>query len=120
MSFDPEDSSLGRIDTHSIAPPQTVSSIRSQIVKVEGLVNRIVQLFQDMDGEVLMNDKTHIPLQAQVYPGHDEDEPITIVCSQENQGKAGTPQAENEALVGPVDSSLLMQIRGGATWSKQD
>ena len=84
-------------------------------MKIEGLVNRIVQLFQDMDGEVLMNDKTHIPLQAQVYPGHDEDEPITIVCSQENQGKA-----ENEALVGPVDSSLLMQIRGGATWSKQN
>jgi hypothetical protein len=115
MAFDPEDSSLGRINTHSIAPPQTVSSIRSQVMRVEGFVNRIVQLFQDMDGEVLMNDKAHIPLQAQVYLGHHEDEPITIVC---NQGKAGIPQPENEALVGPVDSSLLMQIRGVTTWSK--
>ena len=84
-------------------------------MKLEGFVDRNVQLFQDMDGEVLMNDNVHLPLQAQVYPGHDEDEPITIVCSQEN---AGAPQPENEALVSPVDSSLLMRIRGGTTWSK--
>ena len=87
-------------------------------MKLEGFVNRNVQMFQDMDGEVLMNDKVHIPLQAQVYPGHDEDEPITIVCGQENQGKAATPQPENAGLVSPVDSSLLMRIRGGTTWSK--
>lgn len=87
-------------------------------MKLEGFVHRHVQLFQDVDGEVPMNDKAHICLQAQVYPGHDEDEPITIVCSQENQGKAGTPQPENEALVSPVDSSLLTRIRGGTTWSK--
>jgi hypothetical protein len=85
MSFDPEDSSLGRIDTHSIAPPQTVSSIRSQVMKVEGFVNRIVELFQDMDGEVLMTDNDHLPLQAQAYPGHLEDEPITIVCGKRVQ-----------------------------------
>lgn len=86
-------------------------------MKLEGFVHRHVQLFQDVDGEVPMNDKAHICLQAQVYPGHDEDEPITIVCSQENQGKAGTPQPENEALVSPVDSSLLTRIRGGTTWN---
>ena len=100
MSFDVEDSSLGRIETLSIPPPQTVSSLSFQVMKAEGFVTRTVQLFQDMDGEVLMNDKAHIPLQAQVYPGHDEDEPITIV------------------LVGPVDSSFLMRIRGGVTWRK--
>lgn len=83
-------------------------------MRVEGFVNRTAQLFQDMEGEVLMNDKTHISLQAQVYPGHDEDEPITAVCSQE---KAGVPQPENGVLVGPVDTSLLRQITGGATWN---
>ena len=92
--------------------------MKSQIMKLEGFVNRNAQLFRDMDGEVLMNDKVHIPLQAQDYPGHDEDEPITIVCSQENQDEAGTPQPENAGLVSPVDSSLLMRIRGGTTWSK--
>ncbi|KIK02072.1 hypothetical protein K443DRAFT_542968 [Laccaria amethystina LaAM-08-1] len=116
MSFDPEDSSLGRIDTHSIAPPQTVSSLSFQVMKAEGFVTRTVHVYQDMDGEVLMTDNDHLPLQAQAYPGHDEDEPVTIVCSQENQGKAGTPHPENGALVGPVDSSLLMRIRGGTTW----
>ena len=92
--------------------------MRSQIKKLEGFGHRNVQLFQDMDGEVLMNDNVHLPLQAQVYPGHDEDEPITIICSQENQ-EAGAPPPENEALVSPVDSSLLMRIRGGTTWSKE-
>jgi hypothetical protein len=71
-----------------------------------------------MDGEVPMADDDHLPLQAQDYLGHLEDEPVTIVCGQENQGKAGTPHLENKALVGPVDSSLLMRIRGGATYSK--
>jgi len=61
-------------------------------MKVEGLVNWIVQLFQDMDGEMLMNDEVHIPLQVQVYPGHDEDEPITIVCGEESSAKAEASQ----------------------------
>jgi len=118
MSFDSEDSSLGRIDTLSIPPPQTVSSLSFQVVKAEGFVTRTVQLFQDMDGEVPMTDNDHLPLQAQAYPGHLEDEPITIVCGEENQGKAGTPQFENETLVGPVDPGLSMQLRGHNTWSK--
>ena len=117
-SFDSEDSSLGCIDTLSIPPPQTVSSLSSRVMKAEGFVTRTVQLFQDMDGEVPMTDNDHLPLQAQAYPGHLEDEPITIVCGEENQGKAGTPQFENETLVGPVDPGLSMQIRGKTTFSK--
>ena len=108
MSFDSEDTSLGRIDTHSIAPPQTVSSLSFQVTKAEGFVTRTVQLYQDMDGEVLMADNDHLPLQAQAYPGHLEDEPIVIVYG---QGSSTTP-------LSAVDSSLLMQIRGGVTWSK--
>ena len=108
MAFDSEDSSLGRIDTHSIPPPQTLSSLRFQVTKAEGFVTRTVQLYQDMDGEVLMTDNAHLPLQTQCYPGHLEDEPIAIVCGQES---STTP-------LSAVDSSLLIQIRGGVTWSK--
>ena len=51
-------------------------------MKAEGLVNQNIQLFEDMDGEVPMNDNdAHISFQTQVYLGHDEDQPITIVCS---------------------------------------
>ena len=67
-----------------------------------------VQLYQDMDGEVLMTDNAHLPLQTQAYPGHLEDEPIAIVCG---QGISMTP-------LSMADSSLLMQIRGGVTWSR--
>ena len=52
-------------------------------MKAEGFVPRTVQLYQDMDGEMSMADNDHLPLQVQAYPGHLEDEPITIVCGQE-------------------------------------
>ncbi|EDR05869.1 uncharacterized protein LACBIDRAFT_329325 [Laccaria bicolor S238N-H82] len=109
-SFDSDDSSLGRVDTLSIAPPQTVSSLRSQIVKAEGITGRKIQLFGDMDGEVPMNDNDHISFQAQVFPGHIEDEPITLVCSQEKaerkqknvRGQAVRDPTFNKPLKGPV------------------
>ena len=81
-SFDSDDPSLGRVDVASIAPPQLVSSLSSVVMKSEGLFDRKVQLFEDMDGEVLMNDNDHISFQAQAYPGHVEDEPIAITFSQ--------------------------------------
>jgi len=102
-SFDSKDSSLGRIETLSIPPPQTISSLSSQVMKAKSFVTRTVQLFQDMDGEVPMTDNDHLPLQAQAYPGHLEDEPITIVCGQEIQGKAGAPQLKDEAVVGSLE-----------------
>jgi hypothetical protein len=87
MSFDSKDSSLGRIETLSIPPPQTVSSLSFQVTKAEGFVTRTVQLYQDIDGEVPMTDNDHLPLQAQAYPGHLENEPITILCGQESSRK---------------------------------
>jgi len=100
-SFDSKDSSLGRIETLSIPPPQTISSLSSRVMKAESFVTRTVQLFQDMDGEVPMTDNDHLPLQAQAYPGHLEDEPITIVCGEEK-----------------VDPGLSMQLRGKSTYCK--
>ena len=69
-----------------------------------------VQLYQDMDGEVLMADDGHLPLQAgQAYPGHSSGRThIDCLWSQES---SMTP-------LSAVDSSLLMRIRGGVTRSR--
>lgn len=81
-SFDSDDSSLGRIDVSSIPPPRMVSLLGSMVMKAEGLFDRKVQLFEDMDGELLMNDDDHISFQTEAYPGHVEDEPIAITFGQ--------------------------------------
>ena len=114
-AFDMDDSSLGRIDTLSVVPPQTLASLRSQVMKAEGLVNKTVQLFEDMDGEVPMNDNDIyiLPSQTQVYAGHDEDQPITIVCSQQSQGEVKEAWKTNQR-----DPSFLKQIIGAAPWGK--
>ncbi|EDQ99912.1 uncharacterized protein LACBIDRAFT_334602 [Laccaria bicolor S238N-H82] len=39
-AFDMDDSSLGRIGMLSIAPPQTLASLRSLVMKIEGFVNQ--------------------------------------------------------------------------------
>ena len=111
-SFDPDDSSLGRIDTLSIAPPQTVSSLRSQIVKAEAIADRNIQMFGDMDGEVPMNDNDHMSFRAQVYPGHVEDEPITLVCSQKK-----AEEKQKDAHVVP-DPRFNKKLKGSITWSE--
>ena len=113
-AFDMDDSSLGRIDTLSVVPPQTLASLRSQVMKAEGLVNKTVQLFENMDGEVPMNDNdVHISFQTQVYPGYDEDHPITIVCSEQSQGEVREGWKTNQR-----DLSFSKQIKGAATYGK--
>ena len=113
-AFDMDDPSLGRIDTLSIAPPQTLASLKSQVMKTEGLVNQKIQLFEDMDGEVPMNDAdTHISFQTQVYLGHDEDQPITIVCSQHSRAEVKEAQKTNQ-----IDPSFSKQIKAIASSSK--
>ena len=83
-------------------------------MKAEGLVNQNIQLFEDMDGEVPMNDNdAHISFQTHVYPWHDEDHPITVVCSLQNRGEVKEAQNTNQR-----DPSFSKQIRGGTNWSK--
>lgn len=111
-AFNTDDSFLGRIDTLSIAPPQTLASLRSQVMKAEGIVNQNIQLFEDVDGEVPMNDNdAHISFQTEAYPGHDEDHPVTIVYSQQSRGEVKEAQNTNQ-----VDPSFSKQIRGAANW----
>ena len=48
MHFDKDDTPLGRVDVFSIAPPRTVSSLKSCLLKAEDCLGDDVQLFEDM------------------------------------------------------------------------
>ena len=68
----------------SVAPPHTVASLKSRIVKIEGtILYQNMQIFKNMDGEELMNDNDHLAFQADSYPGCEEDDPIAIVCGEQ-------------------------------------
>ena len=44
--FDKDDTSLGRVDVFSIAPPRTVSSLRSRLLKAAECLGDDAQLFE--------------------------------------------------------------------------
>jgi hypothetical protein len=78
-AFDESDTFLGRIDTLSVAPPRTVDFIKSRIMKVEGVVDQKIQLFENTDGKVLMSDTDCAPFFAETFPGCIEDNPLAFV-----------------------------------------
>lgn len=82
-SFDPDDNFLGRIDKFSIAPPHNVFSLKSRIAKVEGGITKKIKIFKDTDGEVLMREFDAVPLLAEVYPGCTMENPIAVICREE-------------------------------------
>ena len=89
-AFDESDTSLGRIDTLSIAPPRTVSFLKYRIMKVEGIVDQKIQLFEDTDGEVLMRDDGYPPFYAETFPGCVEDNPLAVVYSPKTPSSTST------------------------------
>jgi hypothetical protein len=82
-SSDPDDNYLGRIDKFSIAPPHNVSSLKSRIAKAEGGITKKIRIFKDTDGEVLMREFDVVPLLAEVYPGCTVENPMAVVCGEE-------------------------------------
>ena len=108
MSFNPDDEFLGRIDTLSVTPPHTVSSLGSRIANAEGIVKNKVQLFEDTDSDHLMNDNKHLPLE-QMYPGCAEDEPLAVVCVEVMEEKQTEPQMlEGKTKEDATFSKLIM------------
>ena len=79
MSFNEDDTSLGRIEILSVPPPHTVTSLKSCITKYEGVSAHDLQVFEDDTGEITMNDGDIIALLADAYPGNVEEQPIAIV-----------------------------------------
>ena len=78
-AIDRNDTSLGRVDTLSVAPPYTVASLKLRIVKAEGILCRNIRLFEDPDGETLMKDVDKPSFLAETFPGCLENEPLTLV-----------------------------------------
>ncbi|EDR04422.1 uncharacterized protein LACBIDRAFT_330547 [Laccaria bicolor S238N-H82] len=79
MSFNKDDTSLGRIETLFVPPPHTVASLKSCISKSEGVSAHGLQVFEDDTGEITMKDDDVIALLADAYPGNVEEQPIAMV-----------------------------------------
>ena len=77
-SFDENDPSLGRINTLSVPPPYTASSLKNCIIKSEDISGQNVQLFEDEDSESAMNDGDALTLLSDTFPGSVENRPTAI------------------------------------------
>ena len=89
-AFDKSNTYLGRVDALSVAPPYTVSSLKSRIAKVEGIIDQEIQLFEDTDGEALMKDADRASFLAETYPGCLEDDPLALVYGPNTPGQRST------------------------------
>ena len=78
--FDKDDTSLGRVDVLSIAPPRTVSFLKSRLLKAEDCLDDDVQLFENMGSDSPMDDTNVLTLLGGDYPGSTEGRPLAIVC----------------------------------------
>ena len=79
-SFDQSEPCLGRINIVAVPPPHTVASLKRCLIQAEKIANPEVQLFEDDDGETMMNDSDAIALHADTcFPGSSEDNPIALV-----------------------------------------
>ena len=79
-SFDEDNPSLGRVNTLSVPPPYTVSSLKNCVIKSEDVTGDNVQLFEDEDSESAMNDGDALTLLSDMFPGFIEDRPIAITA----------------------------------------
>ena len=77
MSFDENNPSLGRVNTLSVPPPHTVSSLKNRIIKSEDVSGHNVQLFEDEGSESATNDSDALALLSDTIPGI-EGRPIAI------------------------------------------
>ena len=89
-AFDKNNTCLGRIDTVSVAPPYTVSSLKSRIAKAEGIVDGEIKLFKDIDGEALMKDADRASFHSETFPGCLEDDPLALVYGPNKPGQRST------------------------------
>jgi hypothetical protein len=76
-SFNENNPSLGHVNTLSVPPPHTVSSLKNSIIISKGLLGDNVQLFEDEGSESAMNDSDVLTL-SDTFPGCTEDQPIAI------------------------------------------
>jgi len=93
MSFDENDSSLGRIDIFTIPPPHTVASLKNRLVRVEWVSGHDVQLLENDDGEVTLNDGNAIALLTDNFPGSRKGQPIVFTYARNPSDKTTAPES---------------------------
>ena len=69
---------MGRVNTLSVPPPYTVSSLKNCVIKSEDVSGDNVQLFEDEDSESAMNDDDALTLLSDMFPGFIKYRPIAI------------------------------------------
>ena len=89
-SFDENNPSLGRVNTLSLPPPHTVSSLKNRVITSEDLSGHNVQLFADESSDSAINDSDALTLLSDTFPGFIEDRPIAITY------ESGTKNGEDE------------------------
>jgi len=77
-SFNENNPSLGRVNTLSVPPPHTASSLKNCIIKSEDVSGHNVQLFEDEGSGSAMNDSDALNLLSNIFPGFTEDRPMAI------------------------------------------
>ena len=84
-SFDENNPSLGRVNTLSVHPPHTVSSLKHRIIMSEDLSDHNVQLFEEGASDSAMNDSDLLTILSDTFPGFTEDRPIAITYESETK-----------------------------------
>jgi hypothetical protein len=91
MSFGENNLTLGRVNTLSVPPPHTVSSLKNLIIKSEDVSGHNIQLFEDEDSESAMNDSDALTLLSDIFPGFVEGRPIAVTY------ESGTENSESKS-----------------------
>lgn len=113
MSFDHSEPCLGRIDALAVPPPHTVSSLKCCLIQVEKYVDCELQLFEEDDGETMMNDSDTIALHADTYfPGSSEDNPIALVYKRIPQPFSKKVRAKAFCTMANYDSNWHSTVAG--------
>ncbi|KIJ95559.1 hypothetical protein K443DRAFT_11279 [Laccaria amethystina LaAM-08-1] len=109
-TFGENNATLGRVNTLSVPPPHTVSSLKNCIIKSEDLSGHNVQLFEDEGSESAMNDSD--PLFSDTFPGFIEDRPIAITCELGMKDGSAGNEDPNEIQIRELRAALA-QIKKG-------
>ncbi|EDR02754.1 uncharacterized protein LACBIDRAFT_332021 [Laccaria bicolor S238N-H82] len=105
-SFDENNPSLGRVNTLSVPPPHTVSSLKNHIVISEGLFGHNVKLFEDEGNESAMNDSDALTLLSETFPGCIEDRPIAITYESGTENGSADNDDPNEIQIRELKEAL--------------
>jgi hypothetical protein len=78
-SFNENDVSLGRVNVLRVPLPHTAASLKTYLAKVEGVMDRHTQLFEDEGGNATFEDGDSIALLSGACPGILDDAPLAFV-----------------------------------------